>query len=60
MKRGSFLKICVASGIKEVLLITVINNKCIEYYSDRSVEFEIELERSDKQQMLEMIKKTSI
>ena len=50
---------CVASGIEEILIITGRNKKSIEDHFDRSVELEMELERSGKQEMLEMVREIS-
>ena len=50
---------CVASGIEEILIITGRNKKSIEDHFDRSVELEMELEKSGKQEMLEMIREIS-
>ncbi len=49
----------IASGIEEILIITGRNKKSIEDYFDRSVELEMELEKSGKQQMLGMVRKKS-
>ena len=46
----------VASGIEEVLIITGRNKKSIEDHFDKSVELEMELEKSGKQEMLEMVR----
>ena len=50
---------CVASGIEEILIITGRNKKSIEDHFDRSVELEIELEKSGKQEMLKMVREIS-
>lgn len=50
---------CVASGIEEILIITGRNKKSIEDHFDRSVELEMELEKSGKQEMLEMVREIS-
>ena len=42
----------VASGIEEILIITGRNKKCIEDHFDKSVELEMELEKSGKEEML--------
>lgn len=49
----------VASGIEEILIITGRNKKCIEDHFDKSVELEMELEKSDKQELLEMVRSIS-
>ena len=50
---------CVASGIEEILIITGRNKKSIEDHFDRSVELEMELEKSGKQEMLKMVREIS-
>ena len=50
---------CVASGIEEILIITGRNKKSIEDHFDRSVELEIELEKSGKEEMLKMVREIS-
>ncbi|SCJ37324.1 UTP--glucose-1-phosphate uridylyltransferase [uncultured Clostridium sp.] len=50
---------CVASGIEEILIITGRNKKSIEDHFDRSVELEMELEKSGKKEMLEMVREIS-
>lgn len=47
---------CVASGIKEILIITGRNKKSIEDHFDKSVELELELEKSGKEEMLKMVR----
>ncbi|MFD3155692.1 UTP--glucose-1-phosphate uridylyltransferase GalU [Haloimpatiens sp. FM7330] len=49
----------VASGIEEILIITGRNKRAIEDHFDKSVELESELEKKDKQDMLNMVKKIS-
>lgn len=49
----------VASGIEEILVITGRNKKCIEDHFDKSIELELELEKSGKTEMLEMVRKIS-
>lgn len=46
----------VASGIEEILIITGRNKKCIEDHFDKSVELEMELEKSNKDDLLEMVR----
>lgn len=46
----------VASGIEEILIITGRNKKSIEDHFDKSVELEMELEKSGKQEMLELVR----
>ena len=46
----------VASGIEEILIITGRNKKCIEDHFDKSVELEMELEKGQKQELLEMVR----
>ena len=50
---------CVASGIEEILIITGRNKKSIEDHFDRNIELELELEKSNKQEMLEMVREIS-
>lgn len=49
----------VASGIEEILIITGRNKKCIEDHFDKSVELELELEKSGKQEMLKLVREIS-
>lgn len=49
----------VASGIEEILIITGRNKKCIEDHFDKSVELELELEKSGKQEMLKLAREIS-
>ena len=49
----------VASGIEEILIITGRNKKCIEDHFDKSVELEMELEKSHKDDLLEMVRNIS-
>ena len=49
----------VASGIEEILIITGRSKKCIEDHFDTSVELELELEKSGKEQMLKMVREIS-
>ena len=49
----------VASGIEEILIITGRNKKCIEDHFDKSVELEMELERSGKEELLELVRNIS-
>lgn len=49
----------VASGIEEILIITGRNKKCIEDHFDKSVELEMELEKSHKDELLEMVRSIS-
>ena len=49
----------IASGIEEILIITRRSKKCIEDHFDRSVELELELEKSGKQSMLDMVQDIS-
>ena len=50
---------CVASGIEEILIITGRNKKSIEDHFDRSVELEMELKKSGKEEMLKMVREIS-
>ncbi|NFO13461.1 UTP--glucose-1-phosphate uridylyltransferase GalU [Clostridium botulinum] len=49
----------IDSGIEEILIITGRNKKSIEDHFDRSLELEIELEKSGKTELLEMVKDIS-
>lgn len=49
----------IESGIEEILIITGRNKKYIEDHFDRSVELELELEKSGKAEMLEMVRDIS-
>ena len=49
----------VDSGIEEILIITGRSKKCIEDHFDKSVELELELEKSGKEEMLKMVREIS-
>ena len=49
----------IDSGIEEILVITGRNKKSIEDHFDKSVELELELEKSGKQEMLDMVRNIS-
>lgn len=49
----------IDSGIEEILIITGRNKKCIEDHFDKSVELEIELEKNNKTELLELVKDIS-
>ena len=49
----------VASGIEEILIINGRNKKCIEDHFDKSIELELELEKSGKKELLEIVKNIS-
>ncbi|BFK82330.1 UTP--glucose-1-phosphate uridylyltransferase GalU [Clostridium baratii] len=49
----------IASGIEEILIITGRNKKCIEDHFDKSVELEMELEKSGKDELLELVRDIS-
>ena len=49
----------IASGIEEILIITGRNKKSIEDHFDKSIELELELEKHNKLEMLEMVRKIS-
>ena len=49
----------IASGIEEILIITGRSKKCIEDHFDKSVELELELEKSGKEEMLKMVRDIS-
>ncbi|NMR96170.1 UTP--glucose-1-phosphate uridylyltransferase, partial [Vibrio parahaemolyticus] len=49
----------VESGIEEILIITGRNKKSIEDHFDKSIELELELEKSGKSDLLEEVRRTS-
>ncbi|MDU5490501.1 MAG: sugar phosphate nucleotidyltransferase, partial [Clostridium perfringens] len=49
----------IASGIEEILIITGRSKKCIEDHFDKSVELEIELDKSGKNELLDLVKDIS-
>lgn len=49
----------VASGIKDIIIVTGRNKRSIEDHFDRSIELEMELEKSSKQEMLTMVREIS-
>lgn len=49
----------VASGIEEILIITGRNKKCIEDHFDKSIELEMELEKNNKNDLLELVRNIS-
>ena len=49
----------IASGIEEILIITGRNKKCIEDPFDKSIELEMELEKSGKSDLLELVRDIS-
>lgn len=49
----------IDSGIEEILIITGRNKSSIENHFDRSIELELELEKSHKPELLEEIRKIS-
>lgn len=49
----------IASGIEEILIITGRNKKSIEDHFDKSVELEMELEKHNKTELLELVKDIS-
>lgn len=49
----------IASGIKEILIITGKSKRDIEDHFDRSIELENELERNNKHELLEIVKNVS-
>ena len=49
----------VASGIEEILIITGRNKKSIEDHFDKSVELEMELEKHNKTELLELVRNIS-
>ena len=48
-----------STRIEEILIITGRSKKCIEDHFDKSVELELELEKSGKEQMLKMVREIS-
>ena len=49
----------IASGIEEILIITGRSKKCIEDHFDKSIELEIELDKSGKNELLDLVKDIS-
>lgn len=49
----------VEAGIQDIIIVTGRNKRSIEDHFDRSIELELELEKSGKQDMLEMVKEIS-
>ncbi|MFW2489139.1 UTP--glucose-1-phosphate uridylyltransferase GalU [Clostridium chromiireducens] len=49
----------IASGIEEILIITGRNKKSIEDHFDKSIELELELEKSGKAELLELVRDIS-
>ena len=49
----------IASGIEEILIITGRNKKAIEDHFDKSIELEMELAKSGKEDLLELVKDIS-
>lgn len=49
----------VEAGIQDIIIVTGRNKRSIEDHFDRSIELELELEKSGKQEMLEMVKDIS-
>lgn len=49
----------VAAGIQDIIIVTGRNKRSIEDHFDRSIELELELERSQKLEMLEMVRDIS-
>lgn len=49
----------VAAGIQDIIIVTGRNKRSIEDHFDRSIELELELERGQKQEMLDMVKDIS-
>lgn len=49
----------VAAGIQDIIIVTGRNKRSIEDHFDRSIELELELEKGDKQEMLDMVKEIS-
>ncbi len=49
----------VEAGIQDIIIVTGRNKRSIEDHFDRSIELELELERSGKEEMLAMVKDIS-
>ena len=49
----------IASGIEEILIITGRNKNCIEDHFDKSIELEMQLEKSGKSELLELVRDIS-
>ena len=49
----------IASGIEEILIITGRSKKAIEDHFDRNVELEMELEKSGKTELLDLVRDIS-
>lgn len=49
----------VASGIHDIIIVTGRNKRSIEDHFDRSIELELELEKSGKMEMLETVRQIS-
>ena len=49
----------IESGIEEILVITGRNKKCIEDHFGKSIELELELEKSGKSDLLELVRDIS-
>ncbi len=49
----------VEAGIQDIIVVTGRNKRSIEDHFDRSIELELELEKSGKQEMLDMVKEIS-
>ena len=46
----------VAAGIQDIIIVTGRNKRSIEDHFDRSIELELELERGNKDEMLELVR----
>ncbi len=49
----------VASGIEDIIIVTGRNKRSIEDHFDKSIELELELERGNKQELLNMVREIS-
>lgn len=49
----------VASGIQDIIIVTGRNKRSIEDHFDRSIELELELEKTEKKELLDMVKDIS-
>lgn len=49
----------VEAGIQDIIVVTGRNKRSIEDHFDRSIELELELDKDDKQEMLDMVRSIS-
>ncbi len=48
-----------AAGVEDIIVVTGRNKRSIEDHFDRSIELEMELQRSEKEEMLQMVREIS-